>query len=111
MELARDFEGPFVNVRVALQSREAANIFDLERLYWSHQVPTNYCNFNTTLACDTIEGCVKYCVRGLHSMVKQWVEQLLCLPYIWFGPECRPQFSCQCPVNDFFPDRIEHHCK
>jgi hypothetical protein len=29
MELARDFEGPLVNVRVALQSREAANIFDL----------------------------------------------------------------------------------
>ena len=55
MEFTRDFEGPLVNVRVALQSREAANILDLERLYWSHQVPTNYCNVNITLACDTDE--------------------------------------------------------
>ena len=53
MELTSDFDGPLVNVRVALQSREAANILYLERLYWSHQMPTNYCNFNTILACDT----------------------------------------------------------
>ena len=43
MVLAMDFEGPWVNVRVALQSREAANMLDLERfLYRSHQVPTSY---------------------------------------------------------------------
>ena len=43
MEFTRDFEGPLVNVRVALQSREAANMLDLERfLYRSHQVPTSY---------------------------------------------------------------------
>ena len=43
MVLTMDFEGPRVNVRVALQSREAANILDLERfLYQSHQVPTSF---------------------------------------------------------------------
>merc|ERR1712032_759516 len=42
MVLTKDFEGPLVKVRVALQSREAANILDLERLYRSHQVPNSY---------------------------------------------------------------------
>ena len=34
MVLTMDFEGPRVNVRVALQSREAANILDLERFLY-----------------------------------------------------------------------------
>ena len=54
--LTRDFG---VKVRVALQSREAANMFDLERLYRSHQVPTSYCTSDTTTTCDTGRGCVK----------------------------------------------------
>ena len=97
MVLTKDFEGPLVKVRVALQSREAANILDLERLYRLHQVPNSYCNFNTSLACDTRRGCVKYCIRDLHSMVKQWIEQLLCLPYVWFGP--RMSSLLQFPVQ------------
>lgn len=34
-------------------------------------------------------------------MVKLWVQQLLCLPYIWFGQECRltPRFICQCHLS------------
>ena len=69
-----------MKVRVALQSREAANMLDLERLYRSHQVPTSYCTSDTTTTCDTGRGCVKYNVRDLRFMVKQGIEQLLCLP-------------------------------
>ena len=57
--LTRDFGGPLVKVRVALQSREAANMLDLERLYRSHQVPTSYCTSDTTTTCDTGQGCIK----------------------------------------------------
>ena len=104
MELTRDFEGPLVMVRVALQSRDAANILNLEKVV----VPITpgaqkllQLQHQPVSLCDTRRGCVKYCVRDLHSVVKQWIEQLLCVCHTFglaqnvvlssvYGTPCQP---------------------